>query len=77
MNTTFPVTTKSLSVNAGPEKTSTQIIVSNYSNVLFIICTQTGNIGSLTTSDTLNQSKMVLGDRMDVIPLIYANELVI
>ena len=64
-------------VLAGPYKKSTQIIISYFSNLIFVIITQTGQIGAYITSDSQTMdSKTLLGDRMNLLPNVYANEIV-
>jgi hypothetical protein len=64
-------------VLAGPLKKPTQIIVSFFSNLLFVIITQTGQVGTFVSSDAQSMdAKILLGDRTDLIPSVYANEIV-
>ncbi|KAJ3361377.1 hypothetical protein HDU91_003964 [Kappamyces sp. JEL0680] len=72
--TAFPVKTVQKSILAGPGQTPTQLIISSFSNLLFIVVTQTGNIGTVT-SGNLYDSKILLGDRMNLVPVVYSNEI--
>lgn len=43
----FPVDTQHATINAGPSSIPTQLIISNYANLLFVLITQTGTMGAL------------------------------
>jgi hypothetical protein len=78
---TFPVKTVHTTQSIGPKQIPTQFIINRYVNMIMIIMTQTGKIGSLTmgqkhqSTDTTADCSTLLGDRNDLIPSIYANQL--
>lgn len=69
--------TRKVTIKAGPENKSTQIIISYFSNLLFVIITQTGEVGSYVMSEASTMdARTLLGDRTDLLPTVYANEIV-
>jgi hypothetical protein len=78
---TFPVKTVHTTQSIGPKKIPTQFIIHRYVNMLMIIITQTGKIGTLTmgqkqqSTDRTAECSTLLGDRNDLIPSIYANHI--
>jgi hypothetical protein len=77
----FPTKTIHTTITIGPRSIPTQFIVNRYSNLLFILVTQTGKMGTLTigqkeTATALtNNTTTLLGDRSDYIGNIYTDHL--
>ena len=77
MTTEAAQKTRKVTIKAGAENKSTQIIISYFSNLLFVIITQTGEVGSYVMSEASTMdAKTLLGDRTDLLPAVYANEIV-
>ncbi|KAI8894324.1 hypothetical protein BC833DRAFT_624066 [Globomyces pollinis-pini] len=74
----FPVTTAQLVRNMGTDAIPTQIIVSVYTNMIYLMITQTGKVGTLTMAKKdhlLSESSVLLGDRSNLLYSVYANHI--
>ncbi|KAJ3272717.1 hypothetical protein HDV01_005353 [Terramyces sp. JEL0728] len=71
----FPIRSKTVIKEVGAEKIKTQFILTKYSNLTFILISQTGKMGSLLRATKKPTEEYLLGDRTDLVPMVYLTEL--
>ncbi|KAJ3256343.1 hypothetical protein HK103_005598 [Boothiomyces macroporosus] len=59
----------------GSDRINTQFVVTKYSNMTFVLITQTGKMGSLLRATKKPTEEYLLGDRTDLVPMVYLTEL--